>query len=195
MSLAELKSIIEKKYLHRGDFTLSSGAKSDKYFDIKSMMGGSDKPLLIRELLNFVTDKFAKADTVDDKLVFSFGSLGGTELGGALMVSVMCHPFNIDCCFIRKQQRIHGLKKMIEGCPKSPILLVDDVISTSHTVADAVQTCIDNGFDVCGVLCVVDRRKVDKGDEGKLLLMGMDKVPNGIYPLPIYSLFKESDFE
>ena len=181
MTLTELKRIIQEKHLHRGDYVLSSGLNSDRYFDIKAMMGGPDKPLLINELLNYCVDKFARAVSTDDKeLVFSFGSYGGLELGGALLVSTMSHPFNINCCFIRKQTREYGMRKMIEGKPVSPIMLVDDVVNSTDTVRYGIIECQKAGYEVCGILCVINRSRLEL---------------KTVWDIPLYSLFLESDFK
>ena len=172
MTLEYLKKIIEKKYLHRGDYTLSSGQKSDKYFDIKGMLG-------------YRVDKNALLDGLDDypnhwllshlQKDLQFKSIGGIELGGALLVASL-HTM-IHKCFIRKADRDHGLKKMIEGHPVSPILLVDDVISTGDTIQTAINFCELSKHKVAGILCAINRS-------------GLDNINN----LPIHSLFVETDF-
>ena len=186
-----LKEIIEKKYLHHGDYTLSSGAKSTKYFDIKGMLGNYDD---LYDLLAGLDETMRlNSGGITGLTKYVPFCLGGTELGGALLVAAMMYRYNDSymvkmfrsACYIRKQQRIHGLKKMIEGQPKSPILLVDDVISSAATAIAAVLECWKNDFDVCGLLCVINR-------------YGSDILPisEGSRPqIPIYSLFHESDFD
>ena len=169
MTLEYLKKIIEKKYLHRGDYTLSSGQKSDKYFDIKSMIGNYDQYVL----QDVLTDKLHR--DIDHK---TYSTLGGLELGGALIVASMVVSDLHTKCFIRKTERTHGLKKNIEGNPVSPILLVDDVISTGDTIQTALNFCDLDSHKVVGTLCVINRS-------------GLDNINN----LPIYSLFKETDFK
>lgn len=176
MTLSKLKEIIKEKYLHEGTFTLSSGAKSTKYFDIKAMMGDYDGMCL---LLNELYMKLPPW-----KSYASFGAieLGGIPLASAFWMSDQMYEYSV--CYIRKQSlpRNHGMKKMIEGQPRTPILLVDDVISSGQTIADAGWTCINEGWGPpCGVLCVIDR----------MTEQDRDTIP----VKPIHSLFKESDFE
>ena len=195
MTLSDLKKIINEKYLHRGDFTLSSGCKSSLYFDIKGMLGDYYEALHLAEALVYKIRSIF-ADDVNDIPESEVGSIGGLELGGALIAALFVHEakynFVQNVCFIRKQQRIHGLKKMIEGCPKSKILLVDDVISTGETVTDAIQTCYDNGYQVAGVLCVINRWLGDMEAGCFNFYSERDKI--GV-TIPMYQLFKESDFE
>ena len=172
MTLSKLKEIIKEKYLHHGDFVLSSGVHSKLYFDIKAMMGDYDAMCL---LLNELYMKLPPLK--------SFSSLGGIELGGIPLVSAIWMSdqlYEYSVCYIRKQQRVHGMKKMIEGKPAVPILLVDDVISSGQTIADAAWTCINEGWGPpCGALCVVDR------------MIETDRLD---CPVPIYSIFRETDF-
>ena len=174
MTLQDLKKVIESKYLHYGDFTLSSGQKSNKYFDIKSMIGNFDQYVLEDAL----TDKLHR--DIDHN---TYSCLGGLELGGALIVAAL-KPSNLHSkCFIRKgdTKRVHGLKKMIEGNPISPILLVDDVVSTTKTLRDAITTlAISKGgpYYIAGFLCVINRSNVVE-----------------IGGMPVFSLFTEEDFK
>lgn len=214
MTLKELKAIIEKKYLHRseirkygsrtdptkswsiGGFTLSSGAKSDKYFDIKGMMGNNNHA---RELaISLIHDTPVRNDWRNPMKI---GSLAGLELGGVPLVAIMqtlydseesnfFYPQFENVCYIRKQQRIHGLKKMIEGYPKSPILLVDDVISTGISVENAMKQCGKDGYTVCGILCVINRSNLE------YFFLNPEDASNKVGAnIPIYSLFKETDFQ
>jgi orotate phosphoribosyltransferase len=166
-----------------GGYTLSSGKKSDKYFDIKGLIGGVGYDrhgnMLDKEIRTFIDH---------EGLYKKFESIGGTELGGALIAAMLCksgHAFPV--CFIRKSQRIHGLKKMIEGQPKSPILLVDDVLSTGNTIKEAIYTLKYEHYEISGILCVINRYGKDQFDYE---FLGPET-----NSYPIYSLFKESDFE
>ena len=222
MTLQVLKKLIQDKYLHRskitecvcggfkggwaecdicghdmdkhylntghctdtvGGYTLSSGVKSNLYFDIKGLMCDSNGYAYLYSTLNEFLDN-------NWQLRESFNCYGGLELGG-IPIALM-RLFGKSCCFIRKQQRIHGLKKMIEGAPRSPILLVDDVISSSDTISHAAILCREEGYEVAGALCVINRTT---NNLEKLWITGeYPKHPDAM-EIPIYSLFKESDFD
>jgi orotate phosphoribosyltransferase len=184
----DLKDIIHDKYLIKGDVQLSSGEHKSSYFDIKRLVLNCEDSYVLLEVL------VKQINKITGRL--KFNSIIGIELGGALIASQLVTRIMTDHVFgvIRKKPREHGLMKQIEGNPVSPILLIDDVITTSHTVANMIQVCIDKKLAVAGVLCVIDRRKVDKADENLLLLGGMNNIPSGVYRTPFYSIFRESDF-
>lgn len=178
MTFEELKKLIESKYLHRGNYVLSSGISSNLYFDIKNMIGSFDQYVLD----DAITDKMH--NDIDHK---TYSCLGGLELGGALIVASMNVSNLHTKCFIRKRQRIHGLKKMIEGKPVSPILLVDDVLSTGKTVKEAIWQLKDAKLEVAGILCVINRYGKD---EFNYEYLGPTREK-----YPIFSLFNERDFD
>ena len=187
------KGIITEQY------TLSSGAKSTKYFDIKSMiLDVNDDDATI--LFDAVIEKL-------DGIHIGFKSIGGIELGGALLAAQIAYDYigPETVCVIRKQPRVHGLKKQIEGNPVSPILLVDDVLSSGSSVKDAIRTCHEEGFEVAGLLCVIDRTYVEDY-AGKryydappglwfhdIKPIGNEKNHLDGLDLPVYALFKERE--
>ena len=219
MTLAELKQIIQDKYLHHappstkcdcksytrwepkllgdqcqlcnhsfndhngygpctfvieGGYTLSSGKKSDKYFDIKGLMCESDPCAYLYSALNEFLDNHWE-------LRESFNCYGGVELGGIPIALMRLSGKN--CCFIRKQQRIHGLKKMIEGVCKSPVLIVDDVISSGATIINAIDLLRAQKYTIAGILCVINRMNSEIFHR------------NNREEYRVYSLFREGDFQ
>ena len=173
-----LRQLIQEKYIHKGHFTLSSGKTSSRYFDIKAMMGHSlDSGLLIHEL----------ADKIKE-LNIEIGSIGGIELGGALIASAL--PYCKRTCFIRKAKRDHGMNKEIEGIPLAPILLLDDVFSSGQTLFDTYGTVqLSAGFKIAGFLCVINRF-IDEEERGSKL-ENLERFLN----IKVHSLFREGDFE
>jgi orotate phosphoribosyltransferase len=178
--MTPLRDIIQAQYLHKADtpegYTLSSGEKTDHYYDIKAMMGD-------RKHIEMVCD--ALSVKVFDNPGIQFRSIGGTELGGIpLATALQIFEYGITpVCFIRKSARIHGMKRMIEGVPVSPILLIDDVFSSGQTIIDAHSTCVAEGFKVSACLVVVNRME-NIQRENLEKFMGFK----------IYSLFDDRDF-
>jgi orotate phosphoribosyltransferase len=188
--MTPLKDIIAAQYLHKAEpslsednrYTLSSGEKTDHYYDIKAMMGDHNH-------MNRLTDAFTQKIV---KELIKFRSFGGTELGGIPLATRLQDYFtDKPVCFIRKSQRIHGMKKRIEGVIANPVLLVDDVINSTNTMRDAITNCILAGFDVVGILCVVNRSDTDFITVFTLT-DDANKAQKQDYP--IHSLFTEQDF-
>ena len=187
-SKIELRDIIKNNYMHEGKFKLSSGHVATRYFDIKGLMGHSlHSSLLLFELAGLIENTF-----VDDDI----GSIGGIEFGGAIIAAAF--PYNKNTCYIRKADKNHGMKKRIEGIPKSPILILDDVIWSGNTTLNAVAACFKAGYKVKAIICVVNRNqdwlKDNKMDVSRTWSLCGETISDK-KEYPIYSLFKESDFE
>jgi orotate phosphoribosyltransferase len=62
---------------------------------------------------------------------------------------------------VRKEKKDHGTQKMIEGAlgPGERVLMVEDVITSAGSVADAIEIVRAAGGNVANVLCVVNRQE------------------------------------
>ncbi|MEJ7716312.1 MAG: phosphoribosyltransferase family protein [Thermoleophilaceae bacterium] len=62
--------------------------------------------------------------------------------------------------FVRKDRKAHGLQRWIEGPPLDQgerCLVVEDVVTTGGSTIQAIQRIREEGFEVAGVLSVLDR--------------------------------------
>jgi orotate phosphoribosyltransferase len=178
--MTTLVDIIKAQYLHKADagesYVLSNGTKTDHYYDIKAMMGYSNH---MYRLADELTSKIEEED-------IKFRCIGGTELGGIPLATVLQIRYDhipIPVCFIRKEQRLHGMKRMIEGVTANPVLLVDDVFSSGQTIINANCTCVAEGLKVSACIVVVNRME-------NIQVENLEK----FIGFKIYSLFTESDF-
>ena len=58
---------------------------------------------------------------------------------------------------MRKQPKSHGLQKKIEGNLIEPVVIVDDVLTKGSSVMQALEAVMNEGFNVAGVVCIIDR--------------------------------------
>jgi orotate phosphoribosyltransferase len=129
-----------------GEFTLRSGQVSHEYFD--KYLFESDPTLLSR-----VARLMVQLLPHDTEL------LGGLELGGipiATMVSSLTgHP----ALFVRKQAKTYGTCKLAEGpdVAGQRVTLIEDVITTGGAVRDATRALREAGAVVEVVVCAIDR--------------------------------------
>ena len=93
-------------------------------------------------------------------------AVAGVELGGCPLASaVACASWAdgdpIDAVYIRKSSKAHGTRKLLEGAdrlrPRATIVIVEDTVTTGGSTLRAVQAVRDAGFEVAGVIAVVDR--------------------------------------
>ncbi|WP_340540803.1 orotate phosphoribosyltransferase [Nocardioides sp. GXZ039] len=129
-----------------GEFTLRSGQVSNEYFD--KYLFEAD-PLLLgrvaREMIQLVPQ--------DTEL------LGGLEMGGIPIATVISAISGTPALFVRKEAKTYGTCKLAEGPPYDGrrVTLIEDVITTGGAVRDAARALREGGAIVDVVVCAIDR--------------------------------------
>ena len=85
--------------------------------------------------------------------------LGGLELGGVPIATVLSVRTGLPALFVRKQAKEYGTCKFAEGPDVAGrrVTLVEDVITTGGAVRDATRALRAAGAVVEMVLCAIDR--------------------------------------
>ena len=129
-----------------GEFTLRSGQVSTTYFD--KYLFEAD-PLLLgrvaREMIQIVPQ--------DTEV------LGGLEMGGIPIATVVSAITGTPALFVRKAAKTYGTCKLAEGPPYAGkrVTLIEDVITTGGAVRDATLALREGGAIVEVVVCAIDR--------------------------------------
>ena len=86
--------------------------------------------------------------------------LGGLELGGVPLVTILSSLTGIPALFVRKEAKTYGTMRLAEGGDPAgrQVLLVEDVITTGGAVLNAAVALRDLGATVTTVACAIDRR-------------------------------------
>ena len=144
--LEDLARDIDARCRLDGQFTLRSGQTASTYFD--KYLFESD-PVLIERVVRRMVD-LVPAD-VD--------MLGGLELGGVPLTTLLSHMTGLPTLFVRKEAKAYGTRRLAEGgdADGRTVLLVEDVISTGGAVRDAAQALRARGATVTTVACAIDR--------------------------------------
>lgn len=171
---------ILKSHIKRGDFTLSSGKKTDFYIDCR--------PLL---LSRYVYDrslyyKFlqAKNDIIAQKGISNTLYYCGVPTAGIYLASLFALKDCIDLIHIRGDIKKYGNnEKFIELPIDEPIIydytiLFDDVLTTGNSIEKSIKMLMLNGICVGGAIVLVDRE-----EGGKEYLEEKYKIP----VVPLYS--------
>lgn len=137
-----------RPFVKTGDFTLSSGRKSNVYIDCKSVLLNPQGLSLATGLVSNLIGREVEA-------------VCGVELGVVPLVVSTALSLSIPALIIRKSKKQHGLLAKIEGLnnvkPNSGVVLLEDVVTTGQTLAKAIDTLEQAGFVVLDVLTLVDR--------------------------------------
>jgi orotate phosphoribosyltransferase len=129
-----------------GSFTLRSGQVSSEYFD--KYLFESDPALLSR-----VAREMAQLLPHDTEL------LGGLELGGVPIATMVSAMTGHHALFVRKEAKTYGTCKLAEGAEVAGrrVTLIEDVITTGGAVRDATRALREAGAIVEVVVCAIDR--------------------------------------
>jgi len=144
-----LKVLQQQAAFKFGDFTLSSGKKSDFYVDCrKATLHPEGARLIAKIILEKI--KGLKIDAV-----------GGLTLGADPIISSVVVLSDIPGFIVRKKPKEHGTKQRIEGVLQSGwnVLIVEDVATTGASALEAIEVAESAGAKVVKVISVVDREE------------------------------------
>jgi orotate phosphoribosyltransferase len=130
----------------QGEFVLRSGQSATEYFD--KYLFEAQPALLARVVAG-----------MEPLLPAGTELLGGLELGGVPIATVLSARTGLPALFVRKQAKEYGTCKLAEGpdVEGRRVTLVEDVITTGGAVRDATAALRAAGAVVETVLCAIDR--------------------------------------
>src|SRR5215218_29294 len=146
---ARLVAALREHALVIGEVTLTSGRKAQYYVDAKRAILLPDGFRALGELVRFAAeDAGARA-------------VGGLTMGAdPVACSALASGADVKAFFVRKDRKQHGLQRWIEGPELEPgerCLIVEDVVTTGGSTVQAIERVREEGFDVAGVVSVLDR--------------------------------------
>lgn len=167
----ELRSILKRKSVKTGDFTLASGKKSDLYVDCRvTTLDARGAVLVGRVLYDLLRSETQKRGLQID-------ALGGLTMGAdpialavAMSSSLAGDANPVQAFVVRKQAKEHGRGKRIEGnfAPGNTVVAVDDVITTGESTLKAIEAIEAEGGKIAFALVLVDRQEGGRENiEGK----------------------------
>ncbi len=193
-----LKALIKEKCILHGDFLLSSGQRSNIFFDCKRATLDPEGIHLIATLILKIIKRLATEDRRP------IDAIGGPTIGADPIVGhvaglswvhagspVARRPASaarasaaqpIRAFLVRKANKDHGTQRLIENdIPKGArVVIVEDVVTTGASTLQAVRQAEEAGLDVAAVISVVDREQ------------GGAKTLTGYRYYPLY---KKADFD
>ena len=132
-----------------GEVTLTSGRKASYYVDAKRAILLPDGFRALGELVAAEAERLRAT------------AVGGTTMGAdPIACAALAAGAPVKAFFVRKDRKEHGLQRWIEGPPLEPgerCLVVEDVVTTGGSTIHAIERVREEGFEVAGVVSVVDR--------------------------------------
>jgi orotate phosphoribosyltransferase len=141
------KDLVDVALLH-GDFVLSSGARSNYYFD-KYLF--ETRPKILRRVAKLLADQVPE----------DIDMLAGPELGGVALATAVSLETDLPFVIVRKQSKEYGTSRAIEGtlAKTDRVLIVEDVVTSGGESIRSARQVAEAGATVVGVLAVLDREQ------------------------------------
>ena len=102
-----------------------------------------------------------------------------------IVVSVSVASGDLEGFLVRKAEKEHGTGRRIEGYQQKDarVVIVDDVCTTGASTIQAIEAAREFGFQVVGVMCLVERQEAG----------GRPNVEKAAAPAPFVSIFTAND--
>lgn len=177
-----LLSLIAENSFRLGDFTLSSGLKSDYYIDCRTTTLHAEGS----ELAGHVFFELFREQNWHPQAV------GGLTMGADPIVTAVTvissqagqpvHGF-----LVRKAEKAHGMGQRVEGFQQkgAKVVIVDDVCTTGGSTIQAIAAAREFGFEIVGVACLVEREEAG----------GRVAVEQAAAPARFIPIFKSSEIK
>ena len=172
----ELLRLLATKSFRLGNFKLSSGGNSDYYIDCRTTtLDARGAQLTGQVFLDEIRRRGWKPEAI-----------GGLTMGAdPIVVAVAVTSGTLNGFLVRKAEKQHGTTQRIEGFrgKGARVVIVDDVCTTGASTIQAIEAAREFGFEIEGVMCLVDREEAH----------GRPDVEKAAAPAPFVAVFTAKD--
>lgn len=153
---ARLAALLYEKSYMEGDFTLTSGRKSDYYFDCRQSSLNPGGAWLIGSI-------FLRMMQGLDAQAVAGMTMGADPLVTATSLIAYHNNIYLPALIVRKQPKEHGAGRAVEGLANvnkgARVIMLEDVVSTGGSVLKAVKTVEEAGLKVASIFCILNREE------------------------------------
>jgi len=172
----ELLRLLATKSFRLGDFKLSSGGRSDYYIDCRTTTLDARGAQLTGQVF---LEEIQRRGWIPE-------AIGGLTMGAdPIVVAVSVTSGTLNGFLVRKAEKQHGTGQRVEGFrgKGARVVIVDDVCTTGASTIQAIEAAREFGFDVAGVMCLVEREEAH----------GRADVEKAAAPAPFVAVFTAND--
>jgi orotate phosphoribosyltransferase len=176
----ELLELLATRSFRLGEFTLSSGGKSDYYIDCRTTtLHARGAELTGRVFLDLIQQQGWKPQAVGGLTMGADPIVVATSIISS-QIGAPIHGF-----LVRKAEKAHGMGRRVEGFQEkgARVVIVDDVCTTGSSTIQAIEAAREFGFTVAGVACLVERLEAG----------GRPAVEQAASPASFISVFTSND--
>jgi orotate phosphoribosyltransferase len=176
----QLLELLATNSFRLGEFTLSSGGKSDYYIDCRTTtLHAHGAELTGRVFLDLIQQQGWQPQAVGGLTMGADPVVVATSVISSQMGSLI-HGF-----LVRKAEKAHGMGRRVEGFQEkgARVVIVDDVCTTGSSTIQAIEAAREFGFEIAGVACLVERLEAG----------GRPAVEKAAAPAPFISVFTSND--
>lgn len=147
-----------------GTFTLSSGALSPYYIDLRLV---PSDPAAMRRICHVYT-KLIEGEVG----LNSFDRICAIPTAGMAFAAVVAYELGKPFLYVRREAKSYGRERRVEGLlnPGDRVLIIDDLITTGSSVSAGVEAIRAEGGVVENVVVLIDR---EEGGASRLRKMGV----------------------
>lgn len=177
---ARLLAMLAEKSFHLGSFKLSSGGTSDYYIDCRlTTLDAAGALATGQAVLQEIHNRGWQPEAIGGL------TMGADPIVVATSVISAQQGKPIHGFLVRKAEKTHGTGQRIEGFRRegARVVIVDDVCTTGASTIQAIETARESGFEVAGVLCLVERQEAG----------GRGNVQKAAFPAPFVALFTANE--
>jgi len=178
-SRQDLLSLLAQISFKLGDFKLSSGGTSDYYIDCRTTTLHADGARLTGKVfLDEIHGRGWKPEAIGGLTMGADPIVVSVAVESALVAQQKLGAQWIHGFLVRKAEKQHGMAQRIEGYREkgAKVVIVDDVCTTGSSTVQAIEAAQEFGFEVVGVMCLVEREEahgrnaVEKAAKGVLFV-------------------------
>jgi orotate phosphoribosyltransferase len=176
----QLLELLATNSFRLGEFTLSSGGKSDYYIDCRTTtLHAHGAELTGRVFLDLIQQQGWNPQAVGGLTMGADPIVVATSVISS-QVGAPIHGF-----LVRKAEKAHGMGRRVEGFQEkgARVVIVDDVCTTGGSTIQAIEAAREFGFNIAGVACLVERLEAG----------GRPAVEKAAAPAAFISVFTSND--